>query len=139
MLFNQHEKRISFGLLIIRLGLAAVLLIYAVPKLIDGASSWAAVGNIFGFIQSGFPLEAWGLTVLILQVACGISIISGYFFRSANIVMTLLHILYFLNYFKHVYKNETLQLYILGFVTVFLGLIYIGPGRYAVSVKIEKK
>jgi hypothetical protein len=27
----------------------------------------------------------------------------------------------------------------LGLAVVFFGLIYVGPGRYAVSVKLEKK
>ncbi|MCJ7772454.1 MAG: DoxX family protein [Desulfobacterales bacterium] len=137
MLFNQQERRISFGLLIIRLGLAAVLLMHALPKLIDGAATWAIVGKNVSFINSGLPLEALGLILLILETLSGICLISGYFFRSANIIMTLIYILFSLNYFNAGYK--TLLLYAIGFVAVFFGLVYIGPGRYAVSVKIEKK
>ena len=137
MLFNQQERRISFGLLIIRLGLAAVLLMHALPKLIDGAAAWAIVGKNVSFITSGLPLEALGLILLILETLSGICLISGYFFRSANIVMTMIYILFSLNYFNADYK--TLLLYAIGFVAVFFGLVYIGPGRYAVSVKIEKK
>jgi hypothetical protein len=33
----------------------------------------------------------------------------------------------------------TLTLWSLGLTAVFFGLIYVGPGRYAVSVKLEKK
>ena len=137
MLFNQQEKRTSFGLLIMRLGLAAVLLIHAVPRLIDGSFTWAIVGKNISFINTGLPLEALGLILLILETLSGICLISGYFFRSANIIMTVIYGLYFLNYFNAGYK--TLLLYALGFVAIFFGLIYIGPGRYAVSVKIEKK
>ena len=137
MLFNQHEKRISFGLLIMRLGLAAVIFIHAVPKLINGASAWAMVGKNMSMLNTGLPLDAVGLILLILEILSGLCLISGYFFRSANIVMTIIYILYFLNYFNAGHK--TLLLYALGFVAVFFGLIYIGPGKYAVSVKIEKK
>jgi len=137
MLFNQQEKRISFGLLIMRLGLAAVLLIYAFPKLINGAASWLIVGKNLSFLNTGLPLEALGLILLVLQTLSGICLITGYFFRSANIVMTVIYVLYFLNYFNTGYK--TLLLYALGFIAVFFGLTYIGPGRYAVFVKIEKK
>ena len=137
MLFNQQEKRTSFGLLIMRLGLAAVLFIHAVPKLIGGTSSWAIVGKHFTFVDTGLPLEALGLILLVLEILSGLCLISGYFFRSANIVMTVIYIIYFLNYFNAGYK--TLLLFSIGFIAVFFGLIYIGPGRYAVSVKIEKK
>jgi len=137
MLFNQQERRISFGLLVIRLGLAAFLLIHSVPKLMDGATAWVMVGKNVNFISTGLPLEVLGLILIILETICGICIISGYFFRSANMGMTIVHILYLLNYFNAGYK--TLMLYALGFVCIFFGLIYIGPGRYAVSVKIEKK
>jgi len=137
MLFNQQEKRTSFGLLIMRLGLAAVLFIHAVPKLINGAESWSLVGKHLSFMNTGLPLEVLGLILLILEILSGICLISGYFFRSANIVMTVIYVFYFINYFNAGYK--TLLLYSIGFVAVFFGLIYIGPGRYAVSVKIEKK
>lgn len=137
MLFNQQERRISFGLLIMRLGLAAVLFVYSIPKLINGASSWATVGKNISFINTGLPLEALGLILLMLKLIGGICLISGYFFRSANILMTVIYTLYFISYFNAGYK--TILLYTAGFVAVFFGLIYIGPGRYAVSVKIEKK
>ena len=137
MLFNQQEKRTSFGLLIMRLGLSAVLFIHAIPRLIAGAATWALVGKNISFINSGLPPEALGLILLILEALSGICLISGYFFRSANIIMAVVYVLYFLNYFNAGYK--TLLLYAIGFIAVFLGLVYIGPGRYAVSVKIEKK
>ena len=137
MLFNQQERRISFGLLIMRLGLAAVLLIHAVPKLINGAAFWSIAGKNLSFMNTGLPLEVLGLILLILETLGGICLISGYFFRSTNIIMTVIYILYSLNYFNAGYK--TLLLYAVGFIAVFFGLIYIGPGRYAVSVKIEKK
>ena len=137
MLFNQQERRISFGLLIMRLGLAATLLIHAVPKLLNGSASWAIAGENLSFMNTGLPLEVLGLILLILETLGGICLISGYFFRSANIVMTIIYVFYFINYFNAGYK--TLLLYSMGLVAVFFGLIYIGHGRYAVSVKIEKK
>ncbi|MBW1813173.1 MAG: DoxX family membrane protein, partial [Deltaproteobacteria bacterium] len=81
MLFNQQERRISFGLLIMRLGLAAVLFIHAVPKLINGAASWSIVGKNLSFMNTGLPLEVLGLILLILETLGGICLISGYFFR----------------------------------------------------------
>ena len=41
MFFNSNERKMSFGLLIMRVGLAAALFIHAVPKLVGGAHSVA--------------------------------------------------------------------------------------------------
>ena len=61
----------------------------------------------------------------------------GYFFRIACIVLFVLFSLYFFNYFSIGYK--TLMLWSVGLAAVFLGLVFVGPGRYAIAVKLEKK
>jgi hypothetical protein len=43
----------------------------------------------------------------------------------------------YINYFQIGYN--TLMLWSLGLAAVFLGLIYVGPGRHAIAVKLEKK
>ena len=51
--------------------------------------------------------------------------------------MTIFYGLQCYSYFSIGYKNLTLLA--LGLTTVFIGLMNTGPGRYAVSVKLEKK
>jgi hypothetical protein len=65
------------------------------------------------------------------------SFVFGYFFRAACILLFILFGLYFFNYFQIGYN--TLMLWSLGLAAVFFGLIYVGPGRYAIAVKLEKK
>jgi hypothetical protein len=45
--------------------------------------------------------------------------------------------LYCFNYFSIGYR--TLMLWSAGLAAVFFGLIYAGPGRYSIAVKLEKK
>ena len=66
-----------------------------------------------------------------------VSFVFGYFFRAACILLFIIFGLYFFNYFQIGYN--TLMLWSLGLAAVFFGLIYVGPGRYVIAVKLEKK
>ena len=137
MLLGSQERKMNFGLLFIRLGLASMLLLYALPKLFAGAGAWKNLGSTLGFINIGFGPMILGLVVLLVETVGSISLIFGHFFRIASTILFVLFGFYFFNYFSIGYK--TLMLWSLGITTVFFGLIYIGPGRYAIAVKLEKK
>jgi putative oxidoreductase len=136
-MFGSQERKINAGLLIMRLGLAAALLVHSLPKLIGGASAWKGMGTMLSFINVGLPPTLLGLTILLVEASGAVSLIFGYFFRIACIVLFLLFGLYFFNYFSINYK--TLMLWSIGIASVFLGLIFVGPGRYALAVRLEKK
>ena len=137
MLFNSQDRKMSFGLLVMRIGLAAMLLIHSAPKLFGGAAQWKAVGATVNYLQFGIPLDILGFIVLILETLGSLSLLSGFLFRSFCIILAALFGFYCFNYFSIVYK--TLTLFSLGLAVVFIGLANAGAGRYAVSVKLEKK
>ena len=120
-----------------RLGLAAVLLAHSLPKLFAGSPSWHSVGNTLGFINVGVPMASIGFVMLLLEALGAISLMFGYFFRIACIVLCLIFGLYFFNYLRIDY--QTLMLWSAGLAAVFFGLIYVGPGRYTIALKLEKK
>jgi hypothetical protein len=74
---------------------------------------------------------------LLLAALGAVSLLFGYFFRIAGLVLFILFGMYFFNYFSIGYK--TLMLWSAGLAAVFLGLVFVGPGRYAIAVKLEKK
>ncbi len=137
MLFSSQERRISFGLLVIRVGLAVILLIHSVPRLLGGAVQWKSVGTTLNCLNLGISLEILGFAVSLLESLAAISLLSGYLFRTSCTVMTVIFGFYFFNYLDIGYR--TLTLFSLGFASVFIGLINTGPGRYAVAVKLETK
>jgi len=137
MLFNSQERKIGFGLLVMRFGLATVLLIRSAPKLFSGSVQWKSVGTTLNYLQIGMSLEVLGFTVLLLEGLGALSLLSGYLFRTCCIVLTVLFGFCCFNYFNIGYK--TLMLFSLGLTTVFIGLVNTGPGKYAVAVKLEKK
>jgi len=136
-MFGSQERKNNFGLLIMRLGLAAALLVHSLPTLIGGDAAWQSLGRTLNFINFGVPQTLLGFSFLLLSALGGVSLLFGYFFRIACIVLFVLFSLYFFNYFSIGYK--TLMLWSVGLAAVFLGLVFVGPGRYAIAVKLEKK
>ena len=120
-----------------RLGLSAVLLVHSLPKLFAGSHSWQRVGTTLGFINADLPVAGLGFVILLLEALGAVSLLFGYFFRIACIILFIIFGLYFFNYFSIGY--QTLMLWSAGLAAVFFGLIYVGPGRYSIAVKLEKK
>ena len=138
MVFGNQERKINFGLLMMRLGLTAVLLLHSLPKLFGGSSVWKSVGTTLDFLHMGLPQEFFGFVILLLEALGAISFVFGYFFRTACTILFILFGLYFLNYLSNP-GYQTMMLWSFGLAAVFFGLIYVGPGRYAIAVKLEKK
>ena len=136
-MFGSQEQKNNVGLLIMRLGLAAALLTHCLPKLIGGSSAWQSVGTMLAFINVGVPPTILGLCILLIEALGAVSLLFGYFFRIACIVLFILFGLYFYNYLSIGY--QTLMLWSIGIAVVFMGLFFIGPGRYALTLKLEKK
>ena len=136
-MFDSQDRKIHFGLLMVRLGLTAVLFLHALPKLFAGAHAWKNIGTTLSFINPGLPPMMLGFAILLLETLGAVSFVFGYFFRPACTLLFILFGAYFFNYFKVGFN--TLMLWSLGLAVVFFGLIYIGPGRYSIAVKLEKK
>jgi putative oxidoreductase len=120
-----------------RLGLAVILLVHSLPKLFAGTPSWQSVGTTLGYINVGVPVTILGFVMLLLEALGAVSLMFGYFFRIACIILFIIFGLYFFNYFRIGY--QTLMLWSAGLAAVFFGLIYVGPGRYTIALKLEKK
>ena len=131
------ERQMNMGLLLMRLGIAVTLLVYALPKLLGGARQWAQVGKDLQFLQADFPFQWAGLVLLLFQVLGSIGMLTGGLFRISAVLLTTVYTLYFINFFTIGYK--TLPLYAAALACVCIGLMITGPGRFAVAVKIEKK
>ncbi len=137
MIFKTQPQKINLGLLFMRIGLAAGLLFYAVPKLFGRASLWAGVGKSFAVINPGIPVKTLGMIILILECCNAIFLISGYFFRTACMLQMVLYSFFFWGFMNSGF--QVLPIYAFGLISVFLGLLFIGPGGYVISVKLKEK
>jgi len=131
------ERQSNLGLLLIRLGIAVTLLVYALPKLLGGSPMWIQVGRDLHYLQADFPSQIVGLVLLVIQVLGSVGLITGGLFRISSALLSVVYGLHFLNFISIGYK--TLPLYAAALACVCIGLMITGPGRFAVAVKIEKK
>ena len=131
------ERQSNLGLLLIRLGIAATLLVHALPKLLGGTPMWIQVGKDLQFIPADFPSQIVGLVLLVIQVLGSAGLITGGLFRISTALLSLVYGLHFMNFISIGYK--TLPLYAAALACACIGLMITGPGRFAVAVKIEKK
>jgi uncharacterized membrane protein YphA (DoxX/SURF4 family) len=120
-----------------RLGISASLLIYAIPRLLDGNAAWTRVGKDLEFLSADVPTRWVGVILLIVEVLASIGLVTGYFFRLCMVLLMAHYGMYFFNFLSVGYK--TLPLYAGALACVCLGLLFAGPGRFAVAVKIERK
>lgn len=134
---TASERQMNSGLLVIRLGLAASLLAFAIPRLIDGAGAWQVVGREMPFSLANVSNQVVGLIILAIAVLGALGLLTGYLFRISATLLTVVYGLYFFNFINVGYK--TLPLYAGALACVCIGLIVSGPGRFAVAVKIETK
>jgi len=103
----------------------------------DGAEVWTAVGKDMRFLHADFSAQVVGLIILLVEVLAGLGMLTGYLFRMSSALLAAVYSLYFVNYINVGYK--TLPLYAGALACISLGLLLTGAGRFAVSVKIEKK
>lgn len=131
------ERQLNAGLLLIRLGVAATLLVYAIPRLIDGSPAWRLVARNIPFSHAGVSTHIVGLIVLCMELFAALGMLTGYLFRVSAVMQAIVYGLYCLSFVKA--GHQTLPLYVGTLACVCIGLMLTGPGRFAVAVKIETK
>ncbi len=128
------DKWRDHGLLFIRLGLGVMFMLHGWPKLAGGAKAWAKLGKAMGHLGIDFAPTLWGFAGAISEFGGGILLALGLLFRPA---CTMLVATMAVAATMHISKGD-------GFIAashaieagiVFLGLLLIGPGRFALDAR----
>lgn len=120
------------GLLLMRVGLGILFIMHGYPKLLGGPEMWEGVGGAMGRVGiTAFP-AVWGFLAGLIETLGGLFIIIGFFFRPIAILLTFIMLVASLH---HLGSGDGLMgaAHALKMGFVFLGLIFIGPGKYSVD------
>lgn len=133
-IFDNLGKYRNTGLLILRVGLGAMMMVHGLPKIMGGPDMWAGLGGSMKVIGINFLPTFWGLMAALAEGMGGFLLLLGLFFRPVNILLTFTMIIAALVHFGKgegtMGASHAIELGI-----VFFSLIFIGPGKYSVDGK----
>lgn len=127
------------GLLLLRVGLGLMMIVvHGAPKLFGGPEVWAKVGGAMAMFGLDFAPTFWGFCAAMAEFGGGIALILGILVRpaAASLAFTMV-----VAAAMHLGMGEGLKgashPIEIGFV--FLGLILVGGGRFALDAKLFGK
>jgi putative oxidoreductase len=122
------------GLLIIRIGLGAMMIFHGYPKMLGGPEGWLGLGSSTKYIGITFLPVIWGFLAALVETLGGFLLLIGLAFRPVCILLVMNMIVAAAT---HLGKGDGLQgaSHAIELATVFVGLIFVGPGKYSVDKK----
>ncbi len=138
MTFTFLSKHKDVGLLILRIGLGSMFIFHGAPKMFGGPETWEKVGLAMGSLGIQFLPTFWGFMAALSEFIGGICIILGVFFRPACVLLTITMIVAAI---RHLSGGDGLRgaSHAIEDGVVFLGLILIGPGKYSLDHKLDRR
>jgi|SRR5690606_4835853 len=129
---SSLSKFKNTGLLLIRLGLGIMFVMHGYPKLLGGPDRWEGVGNAMGNLGITFMPMFWGLLAALAETVGGACLLLGLFFRPIALVLAFTMLVASVS---HLERGDGLKgaSHAIEMGVVFLGLAFVGPGRYSVD------
>ncbi|PST84993.1 DoxX family protein [Pedobacter yulinensis] len=133
-IFDSLGKYRNTGLLLLRAGIGIMFMVHGLPKLMGGPEMWAQVGGAMKVVGIDFAPTFWGLLAAIAEGIGGFLLLIGLFFRPAAIALAFTMIIAAA---MHLSNGDGMNgaSHAIESAIVFIGLIFIGPGKYSVDKK----
>jgi putative oxidoreductase len=142
--FEQKLNRLDLGLLVIRVVFGLFILNAGIMKLLGGKEMLTGVGGSMAVFGIHFAPLFWGLLAALTETLGGVCLILGVFFRPAMLLLVFTMVVAtvvmwgsgpslasmgdFQKFIGNVMPPMT-------FLAAFLGLLFTGPGKYAMHLK----
>ncbi len=124
----------NIGLLIMRLGLGVMLMYHGYPKLLGGPAKWNEIGGAMKYIGISFIPSFWGFLAAATETFGGFLLVLGLAFRPVCLLLAFTMLIASIMHLKSgdglMTASHAIELGI-----VFLGLSFVGPGKYSVDKK----
>lgn len=134
---NSPYRFIDLGLLLLRLGIGAMFIAHGWPKLKGGPELWEKIGQAMGNFGMDMWPTFWGLLATISEFGGGLLLMLGLFFRPACFLLLCTMIAAATAHFSRGDSfGEASHAIEAGIL--FLSLLLIGPGKYALSLRFRK-
>jgi putative oxidoreductase len=125
----------DLGLLLLRLGVGAgFIYFHGLEKLLGGPERWTAVGGAMQYVGVTVRPEVFGFLAAFAESVGALLIAIGLFFRPAAL---LLFLTMGLAVIQHLGTGEGTPAHAFKNAWLFLGLLFLGPGRFSLDAWID--
>jgi putative oxidoreductase len=134
MLLKFLAKYRDAGLLFMRFGLGVAFIMHGVPKLSDGPAAWRGIGQAMGNIGIHQWPEFWGFLAAVSEGVGGVLLVLGAFFRPTCLLLAFTMAMATTQLMSDA-KTRKFNVFShpLEMAVVFVGLAFIGPGRFSID------
>lgn len=122
----------NFGLLIMRIGLGAMMILHGKDKLTGGPEVWTGLGLAMGKLHIHFWPAFWGFMCAITETIGGLFCMLGLWFRLVCLLLVINFIVAALSSYTTIYKIGDIA-HAVELASAFFGLMFIGAGAYSVD------
>ncbi len=139
MIRTQRQKQLrNIGLLILRLGLGLMFILHGYPKIFGGPEMWTEIGTSMQYLGIDFAPMFFGFMAGITEFFGGIFLLLGLFFRPSVILLIVVMVVATAT---HIGSGDPFSTYShsIELGIVFISLLFIGPGKYNLDKKLEKR
>ncbi len=137
MFWNTLDKYQDLGLLILRLGFGlGFLFFHGWGKLMGGPETWANIGGAMEHVGIGFGHTFFGFLAAFAESIGGLLFAAGLFFRISTMLLFFTMVVATI---MHISTGRGSPAGSLKNAFVFLGIFFIGPGKYSLDALIQKR
>ncbi len=135
---NSLDRFRDFGLLLMRVGIGVTyILIHGGPKLLGGTERWAELGGVMSLVGIEFMPALWGFLAAFAESVGALLLAVGFLTRPALILLTIT-MLFAIGAHWILWEDDwSTTSHALKMAIVFLGLFFVGPGRYSVDQMLK--
>ena len=123
------------GLMLLRFGLGLLMMMHGFPKMTGGLPVWTALGESMHVFNIYFYPEIWGFLAAFSEFVGGAFFMAGFLFRPACIFLA---ITMGVAASQELVKTGAIDgaSHAMELFTVFLGLLFVGPGRFSLDAAL---
>lgn len=122
----------NFGLLVMRIGLGAMLILHGKDKLFGGVDTWTDVGHAMDKLHIHFWPAFWGFMCAITETVGGLFVMLGLWFRVVCLLLVVNFIVATIYHYTTIDKIGDAA-HAIELLSVFFGLMFVGAGTYSVD------
>lgn len=135
---RRSGKYRNIGILMLRVGLGIAFIMHGIPKVIGGPEAWANYGAAMQFIGIDEAPMFFGFIAGITELFGGIFIALGIFYRPVLILLTITMLVATASKIGEGAGYPEIA-HPMKMAIVFFCMIFIGPGKYSLRVRGDRR